>query len=178
MDELVQKSCEDAGLPPRDRQASSRMEPIRHSVRGYVDKYVTKGSGLPGKSLSDGWDALIPHQWWNRSDGLHRMLSGMIFHLPPAFVAFVLQQRRRLEGLRLGFGRVVQVGTRKTLCGDAANRGGFFPFLAAGALVNWPLSCFIGGLLIRRHGMRAEGHVFTWTSLRVTMVRLPSPSSG
>ena len=118
MDELVQKSCEDAGLPPRDRQASSRMEPIRHSVRGYVDKYVTKGSGLPGKSLSDGWDALIPHQWWNRSDGLHRMLSGMIFHLPPAFVAFVLQQRQRLEALRLGFGRVVQVGTRKTLCGE------------------------------------------------------------
>jgi hypothetical protein len=118
MDEFVQKAAEDAGLPPRDRQASSRLEPIRTSVSGYVDKYVTKGSGLPGKSLSDGWDALIPHQWWNRSDALHRMLSGLIFHLPPAFVAFVLQQRQRLESLKVGFGRVVQVGSRKTLCGE------------------------------------------------------------
>jgi len=118
MDQLVQKACEDAGLPPRDRQASSRLEPIRTSVSGYVDKYVTKGSGLPGKSLSDGWDALIPHQWWNRSDGLHKMLAGMIFHLPPAFVAFVLQQRQRLEAQKIGFARVVQVGSRKTLCGE------------------------------------------------------------
>ena len=128
MDELVQKACEDAGLPPRDRQASSRMEAIRYSVRGYVDKYLTKGSGLPGKCLSDGWDALIPHQWWNRSDGLHKMLQGLIFHLPPSFVAFVLQQRQRLEGLRLGFARVVQVGSRKTLCGEVPIKVDSFRF--------------------------------------------------
>ena len=114
MDELVQKACLDAGLPPRDRQAASRMEPIRHSVRGYVDKYVTKGSGLPDKCLDEGWDAVIPHQWWNRSDGLHRYAEGLLFHLPPAFVAFVLQQRQKLETARLGFGRVVEVGRRKT----------------------------------------------------------------
>ena len=115
MDEIVQKACDDAGLPRRERQASSRIEAIRHSVRGYVDKYVTKGNGLPGKCLADGWDALIPHQWWNRSDGLHRMLQGSIFHLPPAFVAFVLRQRQKLEAARLGFGRVAQVGERKTM---------------------------------------------------------------
>jgi hypothetical protein len=114
MDGIVQKACLDAGLPPRDRQAASRMEPIRHSVRGYVDKYVTKGSGMPGKATDGGWEALVPHQWWNRSDGLHRYAEGLLFHLPPAFVAFVLQQRQRLETARLGFGRVVQVGRRKT----------------------------------------------------------------
>ena len=117
MDEIVQKACEDAGLPPRDRKACSRLEPIRHSVQGYVDKYVTKGSDTPQSALADGWDELIPRQWWNRSDALHRLWSGCLFHLPPAFVAFVLQQREKLEAARLGFARVVVVGriTTKTV---------------------------------------------------------------
>ena len=114
MDELVQRACEDAGLPPRDRKACSRLEEIRYSVRGYVDKYVTKGGDIPESAKANGWEALVPHQWWNRSDAVHRLRSGSVFHLPPAFVAFVLQQRQRLEALRLGFARVVEVGRIKT----------------------------------------------------------------
>ena len=146
MDELVQKSCDDAGLPRRSRQASSRIEKIRYSVRGYVDKYVTKGGGMAGKCLDDGWDALIPHQWWNRSDGLHRMLQGTIFHLPPAFVAFVLRQRQKLEAARLGFGRVAVVGRRKTAMCDLPIEVECFRFwnpeslLAAWELFHWWLA--------------------------------------
>ena len=146
MDGIVQKACDDAGLPHRERQACSRIEPIRHSVRGYVDKYVTKGNGLSGKCLDDGWDALIPHQWWNRSDGLHRMLEGTIFHLPPACVAFVLRHRQKLEAARLGFGRVAVVGHRKTKMIDLPIEIECFRFwspeslLAVWELFHWWLS--------------------------------------
>lgn len=135
LDEITQKACADAGLPPRPRQAASRIEPIRHSVRGYVSKYVTKGSGVPGKCLEDGWDALIPHQWWNRSDALHKLWQGHLFHLPPAFVAFVSQQRQRLETARLGVGHVAVVGHRKTLTGDLPIEVECFQFWGAEQLI-------------------------------------------
>jgi len=41
-------------------------------------------------------------------------VDGHLFRLPPAFAAFVCQQRARLEALGLGFARVVEVGRRKT----------------------------------------------------------------
>lgn len=118
MDQIVEKATASVGLSRRDRSACSRLEPIRHSVSAYLGKYLTKTGGADQVRPADGWETLIPRQWWNRSDELHKFLLGHVFHLPPAFVAFVLQQRKRLEALGVCDVSKVVVGVVPGLLGD------------------------------------------------------------
>lgn len=140
MDQLVASACADAGLPSRPRPAASQISPIRTSVRAYLSKYMTKGS-QDAERISEGWEALIPRQWWNRSEQAKKLVDGHLFRLPPAFAAFICQQRARLEGLGLGFSRVVQVGQRKTITGDRAIEVFCFQFRDPEALLQG-LECF------------------------------------
>ena len=144
MDQLVAEACRDAGLEAREREASSRIEPIRTSVRGYLTKYLRKGSRVEDLNLDDGWDALVPHQWWNRSAKAKALVDGHLFRLPPSFAAFVIQQRARLEQLGLGFARVVEVGRRKSKTVDRAIEALCFQWASTEALtagVEW-FSCW------------------------------------
>ena len=118
MDQIVEKATASVGLSRRDRSACSRLEPIRHSVSAYLGKYLTKTGCADQVSPAEGWESLIPRQWWNRSDELHKFLLGHVFHLPPAFVAFVLQQRKRLEALGVCDVSKVVVGVVPGLFGD------------------------------------------------------------
>ena len=111
---LIAMAAQDAGLPARERAAASNIQPVRASVRSYLSKYLSKAVHVEDVRTDDGWENLIPHQWWNRSQALKEYVDGCIFHLPPAFAAFVVQQRNRLESLGLGYGSVVEVGRRKT----------------------------------------------------------------
>ena len=118
MDQIVEKATASVGLSRRDRSACSRLEPIRHSVSAYLGKYLTKTGCADQVRPAEGWESLIPRQWWNRSDELHKFLLGHVFHLPPAFVAFVLQQRKRLEALGVCDVSKVVVGVVPGLFGD------------------------------------------------------------
>ena len=118
MDEIVEKATASVGLSRRDRPAASGLQPIRHSVSAYLGKYLTKAAGADQVRPAEGWESLIPRQWWNRSDELHKFLLGHVFHLPPAFVAFVLQQRKRLEALGVCDVSKVVVGVVPGLLGD------------------------------------------------------------
>ncbi len=120
MDELVAKAAQYAGLPSRDRFAVSRIEPIRHSVRAYMSKYLTKQAKPEELDLDSGWDELIPRQWWNRSDAAFSLVKGLTWKLSPAFAAFLVQRRKELEALGLGLGFLVTVGRRKTKTMDRA----------------------------------------------------------
>ncbi len=118
MDGLVLRACRKAGLPDRERSAASRLERVKGSVAGYLSKYLSKGGGLEDADVSGGWDALIPHQWWNRSREMKALVDGHVWRLPRAFAAFVEQQRRRLEGMALGQARLVSIGRRVTKTSD------------------------------------------------------------
>ena len=118
MDELVAKAAQYAGLPSRDRLAASRIEPIRHSVRAYMSKYLTKQAKPEELDLDSGWDELIPRQWWNRSDEAFSLVNGLTWKLSPAFAAFLVQRRKELESLGLGLGFLVAVGRRKSKTED------------------------------------------------------------
>ena len=107
MDEMVAAACRDAGLPDRPRASGSSINPVKGTVRGYLSKYLSKGTDVPGLRLEDGWESLIPHQWWFRSSAAKALRDGHLWRLPPAFAAFVTQQRKRLEALGLGMGRLV-----------------------------------------------------------------------
>jgi hypothetical protein len=114
MDGLVEQACLAAGLSSGGRPACSRLEPIRKSVRSYLSAYLKKGSDMSNAKIDAGWDELIPRQWWNRSQALKALRDGHVWRLPSSFAAFVIQQRRRLEGLGLGLGRLVTVGRRQS----------------------------------------------------------------
>lgn len=118
MDGLVAKAAQYAGLPSRERSAASNLAPIRKSVVSYVSKYLTKQAGVSEVDLSDGYESLIPRQWWNRSKAAVALLEGHLFSLPPAFAAFLVARWKVLEGMELGRGGPVQVGVRKTLTGE------------------------------------------------------------
>ncbi len=110
LDELIQKACDDAGLPRRDRKAASNVSGVKHSPRSYLKGYLKKSIPVEDVDTSDGWETLIPLHWGNSSSEAKAYLAGHTFQLPPAFVAFVIQERKALEAMRLGIHRAVIVG--------------------------------------------------------------------
>ena len=118
MDAIVQKALEDVGIRVEQIRAASNIEGIRQSVRSYVRGYLKKQVDLPSVDLSDGWDELIPRQWWNRSAAARALVDGHYFKLPSEFVYFMLCERKALEALKLGIGGISVVGMRKTLTGE------------------------------------------------------------
>ena len=113
-DQIIEKAAQYSGLPRADRRAAGNIQPIRKSVANYVSKYLTKQAPLKSVDLSDGYEDLVPHQWWNRSEGAQALLDGHLFKLPPAFAMFMVQRQTQLEGMGLGKGGNVQIGVRKT----------------------------------------------------------------
>ena len=117
-DFIISKAAQYAGLPTADRRAAGNIQPVRKSVKNYVSKYLTKQAPVKEVSLEDGYDDLIPHQWWNRSDNAHALLEGHLFKLPQGFAMFLVRRQKMLEDQKLGRGGHVQIGVRKTMTGD------------------------------------------------------------
>ena len=117
-DDLINRAAAYAGLPASDRRAAGNIQPIKKSVKNYVSKYLTKQAPVKEVDLGDGYEDLIPRQWWNRSEAACALLDGHLFRLPQAFAAFVVQRQAELEGHGLGRGGPVQIGVRKTMTGD------------------------------------------------------------
>ena len=117
-DELIALAAAYSGLPSFDRRAAGNIQQVKKSVKNYVSKYLTKQSPVKEVNLDDGYESLIPHQWWNRSAAAMDLLKGHLFRLPAAFCAFLIARRKQLEDLGLGRGGNVTIGFRKTITGD------------------------------------------------------------
>ena len=114
-DELVAKAAQYAGLPSAERRAASNVSAIRKSVHNYVSKYLTKQRGVEEVDVSDGWEELIPRQWWNASDEARALVSGALFKLSPGFAAFLVRKQVELERAGLGRASSVRVGERRSM---------------------------------------------------------------
>ena len=125
-DQILHQACEAAGLPSRHRPAASTVQRVKGTVRKYLSKYLSKGTDLEGLSLADGWENLIPHQWWFRSTAAKALRCGHMWRLPPAFAAFVTQQRHRLEALGLGMARLVVLRKLQSKTRTSSVDGVFF----------------------------------------------------
>ena len=142
MDRVVFKACQYAGLPTDNLHASSRIEPIRFSVKSYLSKYLTKTADVDTSKVDDHWVNCIPRQWWIRTKEMKEWLEGHLFRLPGDFVAFVLQQRKRLESMQIGMGGNTQIATRKSITlGEVAIYRDFFHFWSPEHLA-WALEWF------------------------------------
>ena len=117
-DHLIAQAASYAGAGSVDIRAAGNIQPIKKSVANYVSKYLTKQGKPSQMDLSDGWDDLIPRQWWNRSEAAQALLDGKTFRLPPAFAAFMVLKQKQLEDHGFGTGNNVTIGWRKTITGD------------------------------------------------------------
>ena len=91
------------------------MSAIRKSVHNYVSKYLTKQRGVEEVDLSEGWEELIPRQWWNASEEARALVSGALFKLSPGFAAFLVRKQVELERAGLGEASSVRVGERRSM---------------------------------------------------------------
>lgn len=117
-DELIATAASYAGAGRVDIRAAGNIQQVKKSVANYVSKYLTKQAKPEDLDLSDGWDSLIPRQWWNRSSEAMALLEGKKFRLPPAFAAFMVLKQKQLEEAGLGTGNNVPIGYRETLTGE------------------------------------------------------------
>ena len=142
MDQIVSKACLYAGLPSRERPSASRVEEVRFSIKSYLSKYLTKAVDVDASNVEGVWLNCIPRQWWLRSSEMKQFVEGHFFHLPPAFVAFVLQQRKRLEAMQIGSGGSATVAWRNSMTlGKIAIERDFFRFWSPGHLA-WAMEWF------------------------------------
>lgn len=114
-EEIFAKACQDAGLPSRERQAACQIKKVKYDAGSYLSKYLTKGPPKGQETFPEEHEALIPRQWWNRSQDLKRFCDGHLINFPPDFCAFIVMERKRLEGMQLGHAFVVQGGKYKYL---------------------------------------------------------------
>ena len=133
-DELIELAARYAGIPTHLRGVAGNIQPIKKSVANYVSKYLTKQAKPADLDLSDGWEDLIPRQWWNRSAAARDLLDGKKFRLPPAFAAFMVLRQKQLEEAGLGRGNNVPIGYRKTITGDIPIEVFRFQFVTPEAL--------------------------------------------
>ena len=117
-DLIIAKAAQYAGLPRADRRAAGNIQEVRKSVKNYVSKYLTKQCPVKEVDTGDGYDELIPRQWWSRSESACALLDGHLFRLPAGFAMFLVARQRQLEGEKLGRGGLVQIGVRKTITGE------------------------------------------------------------
>ena len=68
--------------------------------------------------MSEGWDELIPRQWWCASEGARALVQGALFRLPVGFAAFLVQRQTCLENAALVHARTIAIAHRKTITGE------------------------------------------------------------
>ena len=117
MDQIIAKAAQYAGLERRLRLAASNVAPVRTSCHNYVSKYLTKDPPPDQMDLSDGWDELVPRQWWQASEGARALVEGHVYKLPVGFAAFLVNRQICLENARLLHARTVAIAHRQTITG-------------------------------------------------------------
>lgn len=135
MDRIVAKAAQYAGLESRLRLAASNVQAVRKSCHNYVSKYLTKDVRPEEMDLGDGWDELIPRQWWQASQAARDLVNGVLFRLPVGFAAFLVQRQKDLEAAALVLAKTVAIAYRKTITGEVPIEVTRFDFRGSDALI-------------------------------------------
>ena len=135
VDEIVAKAAQYAGLKRRLRPAASQVVAVRKSCHSYMSKYLTKDVPPGELDLSDGWDELIPRQWWQASQGAMDLVKGVLFRLPTGFAAFLVQRQKELEAAALVLAKTIPIAYRKTITGEVPIEVTRFSFRGSDALI-------------------------------------------
>ena len=109
LDEVIAVAAAGAGLGRIDVRSAGRVEPVYKSVRAYMSKYMTKGSGDCSSWVGSEWEELIPRQWWFWTRAMREWVELHVFPLDPAFVLWVHEYRAELQGRGLASFRLLDL---------------------------------------------------------------------
>ena len=97
-----------AGIATEDWLAQAgNVQQVKKSVRAYLAKYMTKGSGDTRQWIGHAAESLIPRQWWFWSRDLRSWVLEHVLPISFPFMAWVHTYRKELEELGLARFRVL-----------------------------------------------------------------------
>lgn len=101
LDGVIAAALTTAGVHASDLRSAGNVQQVKKSVRAYLAKYMTKGSGDCARWIGGVHEELIPRQWWFWTRSLRSWVLEHVFPLAYGFLAWVHEHRRGLEELGL-----------------------------------------------------------------------------
>lgn len=92
-----------------DLSTAGNVQQVKKSVRAYLSKYMTKGSGDCAQWVGSEHEALIPHQWWFWTRRLRAWVLEHILPLAFPFLAWVHANRHAITDQGLARFRVLDL---------------------------------------------------------------------
>jgi hypothetical protein len=109
LDGVILAALASAGVRGPDLRSAGNVQRVKRSVRAYLSKYMTKGSGDCAAWVGGPHEALIPRQWWFWT---RRLRAWVLRHVLPVafpFLAWVHEHRQQLEALGLARWRLLEL---------------------------------------------------------------------
>jgi hypothetical protein len=78
-------------------QSAGNVQRVKKSVRAYLSKYMTKGSGDVKPWVGGPWESLLPRQWWFWSAPLRAFVLEHVLPMAFRFIAWVHANRKEIE---------------------------------------------------------------------------------
>lgn len=114
LDGVILAALATAGAPAPDGidgeaflKAAGNVQQVKKSVRAYLSKYMTKGSGDVAPWVGTDAEALLPRQWWFWSRPLRAFVLAHVFPIVFDFLAWVHNHRKEIEEAGLARFRVL-----------------------------------------------------------------------
>lgn len=114
LDGVIRAALATAGAPVPDGidgeaflKAAGNVQQVKKSVRAYLSKYMTKGSGDTARWIGTEAETLLPRQWWFWSKPLREFVLAHVFPIAFRFLLWVHENRREIEEAGLARFRVL-----------------------------------------------------------------------
>ena len=109
LDGVIAAALATASVPTTDLQSAGNVQQVRRSVRAYLSKYMTKGSGDCARWVGGRHEALLPRQWWFWTRPLRRWVLEHVLPIAFPFLAWIHEHREQLQARELARFRVLDL---------------------------------------------------------------------
>jgi hypothetical protein len=120
LDEVIRAALASAGAPvPPDcdaaefLKAAGNVQQVKRSVRAYLSKYMTKGSGDTSRWVGTEAEALLPRRWWFWSRPLRSFVMAHVFPIAFGFLCWCHKHRRDIEEAGLARWRLLPLSDER-----------------------------------------------------------------
>ena len=93
LDGVIAAGLTSAGARGPDLRSAGNVQRVKRSVRAYLSKYMTKGSGDCAQWLGSAHEDLIPHQWWFWTRSLRGWVLEHVLPITFPYLAWVHEHR-------------------------------------------------------------------------------------
>jgi hypothetical protein len=109
LDGVIAAALASAGVHASDLRSAGNVQQVKRSVRAYLSKYMTKGSGDCARWVGSSHENLIPHQWWFWTRRLRAWVLEHVLPMAFPFLAWIHEYREQIAALGLAQYRVIEL---------------------------------------------------------------------